>query len=111
MPISVFGATGREYHYNPIDPTNIDVLGLGGAGMNFLFTRSQSSNHHDIVFAGETASLSAMMTQTQLWQIAKLQYGATSLFGRVNGSDDRRRQERDDLVAAYKPPMNAVDLG
>jgi hypothetical protein len=104
----VHGASGREYHYNPVNLANPSLLTITAA--NYLFVRVGSAEH-EIVFVGETPSLYEILTKTQLWPKAQRQYGATAVFARPNARDAGRQQERDDLVEAYKPPMNAVDQG
>jgi hypothetical protein len=104
----VHGISGREYHYTLVDPTNVDPRGLGGAGANFLFVRWISPTQHEIVFAGETPSLYATLISTTLWATAQQRYGVTRLYARPNGREDGRKRERDDLVEAYEPPMNAA---
>jgi hypothetical protein len=79
--------------------------------MNYVFVRNITPNRREIIYVGETPSLFASLTQTPLWDAAKQQYGASELYGRVNGNEERRKQEQDDLVEAYKPPMNAADQG
>jgi len=103
------GASGRDYDYSLVDVPNVHPSGLGGAAANFPFVRSISSTENKIVFVGETSSLFAMLAETQLWPSAQRRFGVTALYARPNGREAGRRQEPDDLVEAYKPPMNEED--
>lgn len=102
VQLDFIGASGAAYRYFERDRDR-----LSPSGGNYIFAR-ETTDGLFVVYVGEAENL---MTMTdELWPKAKAEHGATHAFIRLNVTASVRRQERQDLIAAYAPPMNAEDL-
>lgn len=101
VQIDFLGASGATYRYQARDGQR-----LSPSGGNFVFTR-ETEDGMAVVYVGEVENLLAMADDR--WSEAQTRFGATHAFVRLNVAAAVRRHERQDLVAAYAPPMNAAE--
>jgi hypothetical protein len=99
--IDVTGGSGRTYRFNRFRPGHP----LSPAGGAFLFAR-QTDGDIELVYLAGAESLAreadSLLEKAAEWFRAKL------LFSRLNVSGRARYFELADILAAHRPPMNAV---
>jgi len=100
VQLDFIGASGVAYRYFERSGDR-----LSPSGGNYIFAR-ETSDGLSVIYVGEAENL--MTLADQHWPEAKSQYGATHAFVRLNVTASVRRHERQDLIAAYSPPMNAA---
>jgi hypothetical protein len=100
VQLDFIGASGAVYRYFERDGDR-----LSPSGGNFIFA-SESPDGLTVIYVGEVENL--MTLADARWPEAKSNYGATHAFVRLNVTASVRRREREDLIAAYHPPMNAA---
>jgi len=116
------GQSERDYAYAPLDIVASRSEAIWQAGVNFLIVRRHSSglasnlvsnpapnlapDRPAIVYVGAAPDLFRFLDNTRCWETAQWKYGADTLLVHSNLSDASREAERQDLVAAYTPPMN-----
>jgi hypothetical protein len=112
------GQSERDYAYAPLDIVANRSEAIWQAGVNFLIARRHSStlasgpasnlvpDQPAIVYVGAAPDLFRFLDNTRCWETAQWKYGADTLLVHSNLSDASREAERQDLVAAYTPPMN-----
>ena len=101
VQIDFTGASGATYRYAARDGQR-----LSPSGGNFIFAR-ETPDGMVVVFAGEAENLLTLADER--WGEAQTKFGATHAFVRLNVAASVRRQECQDLVKAYDPPMNLAD--
>ena len=107
MTLHLTGQSGREYHYLPTDVSTIRTNFLWQAPANFVFARPVPPSQV-LIFIGEAENLALALSSERFWKMLTERFHATQLYARPNANAQSRKDERDDLVAAYEPPMNAV---
>ncbi len=60
-----------------------------------------------ILYVGAAPDLFQFIEESRCWETARWKFDADILFARPNTSVTAREAEREDLIAAYAPPMNA----
>ncbi len=101
VQIDFLGASGATYRYQARDGQR-----LSPSGGNFVFAR-ETEDGMAVIYAGEVENLLVMADER--WDQAQSQFGATHAFVRLNVAASVRRHERQDLIKAYAPPMNAAE--
>lgn len=101
VQIDFIGASGAAYRY-----VARGAQRLSPSGGNYVFARD-TPNGLEVVYVGEVESL--MTLADERWPEAQARFGATHAFVRLNVTASVRRHERQDLIGAYAPPMNAAD--
>ena len=96
------GESGRSYDYRALDFKNRAAVPIGGG--NYVFTR-RVGGVLEVICVGETDNMWGLFTSS-IWDLAKRSYGATTPFIRVNPDGKTRRQESEDIIRKYRPPMN-----
>lgn len=94
------GESGTVYRYFAQD----DERPPSPAGGNYLYVKTGEAGP-EVVYAGETESLYRGLRDA--WGEAREQYGATGIYTRLNITGHVRRAEQADIVAHYRPVMNA----
>jgi hypothetical protein len=94
------GKSGAAYTYAPLGPQE-RLRPLAG---NYVIAKVEGDKA-DVLFAGETDNLMAV-TWTELLDHGREVHGGAEALVRLNVRGAVRRDERDDLVDAYDPPMN-----
>ena len=100
VQLDFVGASGATYRYFVRDGDR-----LSPSGGNYIFAR-ETADGLSVIYVGEAENL--MTLADAHWPEAKARFGATHAFVRLNVTASVRRKERQDLIAAYDPPMNAV---
>jgi hypothetical protein len=99
--IELAGASGARYRYSPIDENRF----LPPAGANFVIAQVTAEGA-EVVYAGETDNLANQSWRAPL-EKARKKYGETAtVLTRLNVTRAVREAEREDLVQAYRPPLN-----
>ncbi len=101
------GATRRVYSYSVVMRRNLASTPIKQGG-NFLFTRL-NGGVTEIVYAGEARHLDEAILAQEPWSTAQREHGAIRVYFHTNPEALERIQERDDLVAKHRPPMNVED--
>lgn len=108
--IDFAGASGSVYRYSSIE----EERHLPPAGANYVIAQVQNQAAR-ILFAGETERLSDREWEAALATVrAELQQqraGDAEVFTRLNVRSAVRRAEREDLIQAHAPPLNAAETG
>jgi len=99
VQLDFIGASGTAYRYFTRDGDR-----LSPSGGNYIFAR-ETPDGLSVIYVSEAENL--MTLADEHWPEAKARYGATHAFVRLNVTASVRRQERQDLIDAYAPPMNA----
>ena len=99
--IEIAGASGVRYRYTRLD----EERAIPPSGANFVIAQVTEEGP-SILYAGETDNLSRGSWREALKQ-AKALYGDANVLTRLNVTSAVRRAEREDVVQAYRPPMNA----
>jgi hypothetical protein len=94
------GKSGAAYTYAPLGPQE-RLRPLAG---NYIVAKVEG-DQAEVLFAGETDNLMAV-NWTELLDQGREAHGAADALVRLNVRGAVRREERDDLVEAYDPPMN-----
>ena len=94
------GRSGAEYSYLPLTPQER----LRPVACNFVLVRLDGDKAQ-VVAAGETDNLSRTPWE-RLLERAQMLHGATDVLVRLNVRSAIRREELEDLLAAYQPPMS-----
>jgi len=97
------GATGRPYDYLPINTENPGAIPMSG-GL-FIFAES-TLREPRVVYVGEADSIYGTIINTTLWNIARRDHRADSIYVHLLKDQKARRAEQTDLVARYQPTMN-----
>jgi hypothetical protein len=97
------GESGTVYRYQ----VHQDDRTASPAGGNFLYVKMEDATIF-VIFAGETESLYKGLREQ--WSVAREQHGANAILMRLNVTGDVRRAEQADLVAKYRPVMNADNV-
>lgn len=100
VQLDFIGASGVAYRYVAREGQRVSP-----SGGNFVFVR-ETPEGMAVIYVGEAESLSAL--DEAPWAEAQSRFGATHAFVRLNVTAAIRRSERNDLLAAYDPPLNAV---
>jgi uncharacterized protein related to proFAR isomerase len=99
--IELAGASGARYRYSPIDENRF----LPPAGANFVIAQVTAEGA-EVVYAGETDNLANQSWRAPL-EKARKKYGEpATVLTRLNVTRAVREAEREDLVQAYRPPLN-----
>lgn len=93
------GASGSTYRYFAEERGR-----LSPSGGNFIYAR-ETPEGLSVIYVGEAENLLVMAHDR--WAEAQARFGATHAFIRLNVTAAIRRRERQDLIDAYDPPMNA----
>ena len=102
LEIHCVGKSGQTYKYIQHDCKRQFL----GTAANFLFVRV-ADQKSTLIYAGSCENLAAEMRENRLWKIAVEQHGATDIYAHISiSSAGQREAERDDLSAAYNPPLN-----
>lgn len=100
--IEITGKSGARYRYQSIEPDRM----LPPAGANFIIAKPSSGNDVEILFAGETDSLSRAPWREPLAE-ARDRFGDdVDVLTRLNVRSAVRRAEQDDVIEEHQPPMN-----
>lgn len=94
------GKSGAAYTYAPLGPQE-RLRPLAG---NYVVAKVDGDTV-EVLLAGETDNLMSL-NWNELLETGREAHGATDLLVRLNVRGAIRRDERDDLVEAYDPPMN-----
>ena len=100
VQLDFIGASGTAYRYFTRDGDR-----LSPSGGNYIFAR-ETPDGLSVIYVSEAENL--MTLADEHWPEAKARYGATHAFVRLNVTASVRRREREDLISAYNPPMNAA---
>jgi len=100
VQLDFVGASGAVYRYFERDGDR-----LSPSGGNFIFA-TEAADGLSVIYVGEAENL--MTLADARWPETKARYGATHAFVRLNVTASVRRREREDLISAYNPPMNAA---
>lgn len=103
VQLDFMGASGAAYRYFERSGDR-----LSPSGGNYIFAR-ETPDGLSVIYIGEAENL--MTLADEHWPQAKAAFGATHAFVRLNVTASVRRQECQDLIAAYNPPMNAAPPG
>lgn len=99
--IDLTGASGAGYRFQlfregrPLSP-------MGG---NYLYIREEFAGGFTVLYSGEGENL--LTGAASRWAEAESQHHATHLYTRLNISQAIRKHEHRDMIAGYKPLMNA----
>jgi hypothetical protein len=100
--IDFAGKSGAVYRYNTLEEDRF----LPPVGANYIIARI-TARGADLLFAGETESLAARDWQSAL-EAAHGQFGGEAeVLTRLNVRSAIRKAEREDLIEAHAPPLNA----
>lgn len=97
------GKSGAAYTYAPLGPQE-RLRPLAG---NYVIAKVEGDKA-EVLYAGETDNFMAV-GWTELLEKGREAHGAAEALVRLNVRGAVRRDERDDLVDAYDPPMNKSD--
>jgi hypothetical protein len=100
------GLTGRSYLYSPADLSPASSWNPFPGNYAFV-VRTIAGDY--VLYFGECQNFVSrpMPPQHERWHEARATYGATHVLAHVNyGGVDARRDEEQDLIRAYNPPMN-----
>jgi len=95
------GQSGSNYRFGI--PERLTFLPSGG---HFMYAR-QTPQGFEVLYLGETENLS--VGAERRWREAVETHGASHLLVRLNTSGRIRRDEHDDMVRLYDPPMNHLE--
>ena len=107
--VMLHGASREIYGFTPFPldaaPAHAGIYAFaapaGGDSGNTLYWR--------LLFVGETCDIGARAGTSHEWLSAARKQGATRLLVHICGRDeDFRRFVEDDIVAAFDPPLNAL---
>ncbi|MCD6075684.1 MAG: hypothetical protein K0Q70_2567 [Rhodospirillales bacterium] len=101
------GRSQRQYEYWPLDIAADRSQAVWSEGANFLIARCQPPDEPAIVYIGAAPDLFRFFDDSRCWETARWKFAADIVYAHPNASDDAREAERQDLIAAYAPPMNA----
>lgn len=99
--IDFAGKSGAVYRYNSLEEDRF----LPPVGANYVIARV-TPRGADILFAGETESLAARDWQVLL-ESANTEFQDAEVLIRLNVRSAIRKAEREDLLEAHSPPLNA----
>ncbi|HEY9236835.1 MULTISPECIES: hypothetical protein [Phenylobacterium] len=99
--IEIAGKSGVLYRYTALDEERI----LPPAGANYVICKPAAKGV-DILFVGETESLSRLTWREQLAQARETYGDDADVMTRLNVRFVVRQAEQEDLIEAYRPPMN-----
>jgi hypothetical protein len=99
--IDFAGKSGSVYRYNVLEEDRF----LPPVGANYVIARV-TTRGAELLFAGETESLAARDWQARL-DAAHSEFQDAEVLIRLNVRSAIRKAEREDLVEAHTPPMNA----
>ena len=98
------GATGQHYDYVSVNLDNLKAVPWQAG--NFVFARSTSSEPIP-VYIGEADSIYGAIINQTLWNTARLDHSANTIYVHPRKDTLARQAEQADLVKRYHPPMNA----
>ena len=101
------GRSRREYDYRPLALAADRSDAIWQAGANFVIARRVPADEPLILYVGAAPDLFAFIDESRCWETAHWKFDADIVFAHPNASDAAREAEREDLIAAYAPPMNA----
>lgn len=99
--IDFAGKSGSVYRYSTLEEDRF----LPPVGANFVIAR-MGPEGAQLLYAGETDSLAARVWEAKL-QAAHDQFEDAEVLTRLNVRSAIRQAEREDLIEAYDPPLNA----
>jgi len=99
--LDLTGRSGRCFRYSANEGQ------LSPAGGNFALARPMPGGQWELIYVGEVESLMGELNPPQA-EAAAAHGPGVRLFTRLNISRSVRREELEDVLAAYAPPMNAV---
>ena len=101
--IEFSGKSGSVYRYNTLEEDRF----LPPVGANYVIA-CLSPGGAKLLFAGETESLAQRDWQAAL-DAALRQFKGASVLTRLNVRSAVRQAEREDLIEAHAPPLNASE--
>lgn len=101
------GRSQRTYVYRQLDLAAGRAEPIWQAGANFVIARRIPADEPLIVYVGAAPSLFEFIDESRCWETAHWKFDADIVFAHPNAADADREAEREDLIAAYAPPMNA----
>lgn len=102
--IEFIGKSGARYRYTALDEDRF----LPPAGANYVIAK-KAGDGRTVVMAGETDNLAGRAWRDQL-EAARGRYGDVELLTRLNVKSTVRREELEDMISGYSPPMNGSDV-
>ena len=106
--VSIFrGRSQRPYPYYPVDIVDGRADPIWRTGANFLIARRVPDDQPLILYVGAAPDLFGFIDSSRCWDTARWKFDANVLYAHPNTLDATREAEREDMIAAYAPPMNA----
>lgn len=99
--IEIAGKSGAVYRYTALEEDRV----LPPAGANYVICKPADCGV-DLLFVGETESLSRVAWREQLAQARETYGDDADVMTRLNVRSAVRQAEQDDLIEEHRPPMN-----
>jgi len=97
--VELRGGSGQySYWAYPINTTFKDEPG------NYAYAKRNHSGRWDVVYIGQTSSLSQRLASHDAEQTA-IRFGATHILAHINSDERARKSEEADLINALAPPL------
>ena len=102
--ITLEGQSGKHYDYwvYPINTTFKDEPG------NYIYAKRNSAGKWQLVYIGQTSSLSQRLASHEKEQSVVRHGGATHILAHLSVSATARRAEEEDLIRNYSPRYNEM---
>jgi len=104
---AVRGRSQRVYPYRALDILAARSEPIWQAGANFLIARQVPADEPLILYVGAAPNLFQFIDDSRCWETARWKYEADVFYAHPNDSEGAREAEREDLIAAHAPPLNA----
>jgi len=100
--ITLQGGSGKQYRYwvYPINTTFKDQPG------NYIYAKRDSAGRWQVVYIGQTSSLSQRLASHEKEDSIIRHGGATHILAHLSRSALARTDEEVDLIRKYGPPFN-----
>ena len=101
--VELRGESGKQYKYwvYSINTTFKDEPG------NYIYAKRNAAGNWQLVYVGQTYSLSQRLASFDREQSVIRDGGATHILAHLSGSPVARSTEERDLIMHYRPPFNA----